>query len=274
MTRYRKQATPEQMAKAEAKRAKLRELAQAIGDMNDAQRQAMAARARIRTIEGHELSPANQCLVLMQCDAATVVGGFRQWKKAGRSVRKGESALGIWTPSGRGGAGEQPPAAAGEDTDNRPRFIFGNVFDITQTDPMEGDTPEALYQRAGDVLRSGERRRHADAVAAYAREALERARGAAITAALAQWEKDGKQDCGACGGAMTEFDARTKAAREAETMGLTYRSGRELWLSLPLPDGIASQHEAIPQAMHKAFREALEFEGFGNAIKRHWKYVD
>lgn len=97
---------------------------------------------------------------------------------------------------------------------------------------------------------------------------------AANAAGLAQWERDGKMDCGACGGAMLEFDARTKVAKAAEAAGLAYRSGTDVWLRLPLPDGVRSQHEAIPQAQHRAFRKTLTAAGFGKAIKRWWNYVD
>lgn len=104
--------------------------------------------------------------------------------------------------------------------------------------------------------------------------ALTRAAGAGRTAALAQWEKDGKQDCGACGGAMLQFDGRSLVAKRAEALGLAYRSGTEVFALLKLPEGIRSQHEAIQQEQYRAFRGALEFEGFGAAVKRFWTYVD
>jgi len=63
-----------------------------------------------------------------------MVGGFGQWLRAGRSVRKGESGLGIWVPIAKGKAGEEE---AGEGADGgRPRFLMGTVFDISQTDAL------------------------------------------------------------------------------------------------------------------------------------------
>src|SRR5262245_31491125 len=79
-------------------------------------RAALAVRAGIRTIEGRELSVFNQCLVVNQFAAVSIVGGFQQWKRAGRSVAKGARGLAIWVPTGRrAGAGEgQAEPAAGD----------------------------------------------------------------------------------------------------------------------------------------------------------------
>lgn len=107
-----------------------------------------------------------------------------------------------------------------------------------------------------------------------ARAALQAALNAATAAALQVWDRDEHQDRGSCGNAMLEFDARSTVAKVAEQMGLTYRSGRELWLNLPLPAGVRSQNADIPQEQKRAFRAALEAAGYGKAVKRFWTYTD
>ena len=120
-------ATPQQLERRKA----FRELAGRIGRMSPDERAALAARMpAIATIEGRALSPFNQCLLASQCPSATVVGGFRQWIKAGRAVRKGEHGFAIWVPTG------QRKADDAEDSDKL-GFILGTVFDVSQTQEIE-----------------------------------------------------------------------------------------------------------------------------------------
>lgn len=84
----------------------------------------------VPTCEGRALSPFNSCLILYQRPSASLVGGFQQWKRAGRAVRKGERGLGIWIPTAAKREGELDDS---EDV----RFLMGTVFDISQTDPLE-----------------------------------------------------------------------------------------------------------------------------------------
>lgn len=132
----RKAPTPEQKAAAKARRERIRVMMQNAAKMTDAERAALVP-AGIVTNEGRHLSPLNSVLVMMQLGAAaTIVGGFRQWKNAGRSVRKGEHGAGIYVPIA---AGRAEPTAADLEADSaggRPRFTIGTVFDITQTEPM------------------------------------------------------------------------------------------------------------------------------------------
>jgi hypothetical protein len=142
----RRAPTAEQKAKAAERRDRFRALAKAVAEMTDAERAALVDRCgAVVTIEGHPLSFFNNCLVLSQNPGASVVGGFAQWLRAGRAVRKGERGLGIWVPVGKSkgddalaaGAGEQTADADGNDGAGRPRFIMGTVFDIAQTDEVE-----------------------------------------------------------------------------------------------------------------------------------------
>ncbi len=132
-----RQATQEQQHAAAERRAKFRNLAKQLSAMPKAQREAIAAKLpAIATVEGRMLSPFNMCLVAAQFPAATVVGGFRQWLKAGRVVRKGEHGMCLWVPfmAKRGDAGAEQDQAeqAGE-----VKFGMGTVFDVSQTEPRE-----------------------------------------------------------------------------------------------------------------------------------------
>src|SRR5262245_3225473 len=143
----RREATPEQKAKAEERRAKFRKLAEQIAAMSDEQRAAMAERmGALVTIEGRSLSVHNSCLIGSQNPDATMVGGFNQWLRAGRAVRKGEHGLCMWAPTARtieaSEKAAEHKAATGEETGNlRANFIMVTVFDISQTDPTDEQRP-------------------------------------------------------------------------------------------------------------------------------------
>src|SRR5262245_1721270 len=146
----RREPTAEQKAKAAERRERFKALAKMVSAMPAEARAALAMRAGIRTIEGRELSIFNQCLVVNQLATASVVGGFHQWKRAGRSVVKGARGLAIWVPTGRGAGVEEGPAEAaagdvfslvdGPDSAGGAGergavrgFVIGTVFDISQT---------------------------------------------------------------------------------------------------------------------------------------------
>lgn len=143
----RKQPTREQKDAAKARREKFRAIVQRIAKMPDAERVALAGRLGvIATCEGHGLSLHNSCLLALQCPTATVVGGFQQWRKQGRCVRKGEHGHMIWVPINVQGPNSgaligdtpQPQDVDGKVTnrhDGEPvRFLIGTVFDISQTE--------------------------------------------------------------------------------------------------------------------------------------------
>ena len=143
----KKQATPEQKEAAEARRAKLRELCKRIADMDDAERVAMANRfGAILTCEGHPLSLHNTLLLIMQLETVSMIGGFQQWRAQGRFVRKGERALGIWIPTSR--KGEDAGGEDGDDEGGKQRFIFGSVFDVSQTDESSAEVTADLQEAA------------------------------------------------------------------------------------------------------------------------------
>lgn len=129
----RKEATPEQKEAAAARRAGIKQLCAIVKALPVEKRVLLAASYGIRSAEGRELSPFNQCLLVHQNSSVSIVGGFQQWKKLGRSVKKGERSLAIWVPCGKQ-AESANDAAANPDTDNDRFFILGSVFDITQTE--------------------------------------------------------------------------------------------------------------------------------------------
>ena len=121
---------------ATARRAMLTELAAKASLMTPEELKAFLP-VEVMTIEQKTLSLKNTYLVLHQLPTSTIVGGFDQWKRAGRSVKKGSKALGIWVPlKPRSSAASASPDAT---DDKKPafRFTFGNVFDISQTEPVQ-----------------------------------------------------------------------------------------------------------------------------------------
>ncbi len=135
--------TSQQKAAAQARRAQFRELCKKIDAMPEAERTAFAAKVLATTVEGHTLSFHNQMLIALQRDGVTLVGGYRQWSKAGRFVRKGEHGMMIWCAT-TARKEEKAEAEAG-DEEAKPGFIMGTVFDISQTEPMP--FPEALVEQ-------------------------------------------------------------------------------------------------------------------------------
>jgi N-terminal domain of anti-restriction factor ArdC len=130
--------TPEQKAKAEERRAKMRKLAKTVSEMTDEQRNAIVMRlGAIPTVEGRPLSAFNTCFLFHQLEGVSMVGGFQQWRNTGRQVRRGEHALAIWIPKGEKADDSKVAPEAGEV--DRPSFFLGNVFDISQTDAIPAE---------------------------------------------------------------------------------------------------------------------------------------
>jgi len=125
----KKHATESQKQAAKERREKLAAMAKQIAAMPPEDRAKLAAQG-VATIEGHALSLKNAMLLMMQRAQVSVVGGFQQWRQAGRVVRKGEKALALWIPVSRKETDE-----SGAETVN-PGFRIANVFDISQTEEI------------------------------------------------------------------------------------------------------------------------------------------
>ena len=128
---------------APSRRERMAELARRVAALSPEQRAAFAARSPVVTIEGHALSIRNTASLCLQLGpSVSVVGGYQQWRRAGRQVRRGEHGGLILIP-------RAPKAAEGdtESADNRDGgalyFIGGTVFDISQTDPIENQTEKS-----------------------------------------------------------------------------------------------------------------------------------
>jgi len=130
-------ATPEQRAHAEERRNRFRGLARQVAAMGPEARAELAARINPVTVEGRPLSLHNACLLASQLATVTLVGGFRQWRRAGRHVRKGEHGLALWIPRV---ASKEAPETDGEAEPGEVRFLIGTVFDVSQTEPDENGT--------------------------------------------------------------------------------------------------------------------------------------
>lgn len=127
--------TAAQKAAAAERRARMRLFAAKVAKMTPDERTALFQTHPVVTIEGKPLSLYNTCFILTQDERATVVGGFQQWRRAGRMVRKGERGLAIWFPRTRR---EDPDKQEGEMTegDLETKFMLGTVFDVGQTEEM------------------------------------------------------------------------------------------------------------------------------------------
>ena len=133
----KRQLTEEQQAARDQRRAGFRELAKKISKLNPEERAKLAAKMpALVTVAGHPLSAFNCCLVAYQFPNATIVGGFRQWIKAGRVVRKGQHGFSIYVPTGKKGDDTEPSEAETAESAGRPKFIAGTLFDVSQTDPL------------------------------------------------------------------------------------------------------------------------------------------
>ena len=128
----KRELTPDQIAKRDARRAAFKVLWKKVADMAPAQRLAETAQYRFTSCDGASYSGVNTLLIALQFRQATVLGGFRQWLKHGRAVRKGEHGISIWIPIGRKEKSVSQDGAESTSTD-KVGFSTGTIFDISQT---------------------------------------------------------------------------------------------------------------------------------------------
>ncbi|MCI0393196.1 MAG: ArdC-like ssDNA-binding domain-containing protein [Acidobacteria bacterium] len=157
-TKKRYQATDEQKAKAEARRAKFKELVKQVAEMTDEQRQELVNRiGAVPTCEGRALSFYNTCLLITQFPGVSLVGGFRQWLGQGRVVRKGETGLMIWFPQ----VSNRKQIAEGTADEADLHFYMGTVFDVSQTMELAADDDSVDEQLPTDAELANEIRQEA-----------------------------------------------------------------------------------------------------------------
>ncbi len=136
---------------AEERRAEADRLHESIADQLDALTSTEGWGAFLRLATGfHRYSLGNVLLILSQCPEATRVAGFRQWQARGRQVRKGERAIKIFGYSTKRIEAEDDAEDEGATT--RVYYPVLSVFDISQTDPIDGaeDAPELAPRLTGD----------------------------------------------------------------------------------------------------------------------------
>jgi len=120
----------------EAKKQKIIALRKMLSEMSEDQRQALAEKFGIVTVEGHPLTPYNQCFLIAQAPINfTIIGGYQQWRKAGRTVRKDEHGFLIFVPS-KLKNDENSEKVDDFILDEDVRFYSATVFDITQTEKI------------------------------------------------------------------------------------------------------------------------------------------
>lgn len=117
----------------QVKKEKIIRIRKTLSEMTEEQRQAVANKFSIVTVEGHLLTPHNQCFLVAQSEINfSIVGGFQQWKKAGRIVRKGEHGFLIFVPSKTKQENNSEMISDEEDV----HFFTATVFDISQTEAI------------------------------------------------------------------------------------------------------------------------------------------
>lgn len=111
------------------RKEKVKELRKRLANLSEEERQALANKGAIATLSGRVLSPYNTILVYLQSNGSTptVVGGYRQWRREGRQVVKGEHGYLIFFP-----VGEVKDEETG-DVIEPSKFYTTTVFDKSQT---------------------------------------------------------------------------------------------------------------------------------------------
>ena len=129
-----RRVTEEQKRASQEKREQFKALAARLASMSESEQSELCEKmGTVVNPEGKALSFKNSALCYMQRGPCTMVGGFLQWKKLGRSVRKGEIGLKIWIPvsfKDRGKAEHEETDSTGK----RQGFMIGTVFDVSQTE--------------------------------------------------------------------------------------------------------------------------------------------
>lgn len=120
------------MKQINERKEKFQKLAREFSQMSVEERVRVAEKMPlVFTIDGRALSQRNSVLLQMQTvRPVTIVGGYNQWRSAGRQVRSGEKALYMLAPSVR------QTQEGLEDT----YFVSVPVFDVAQTDARGEET--------------------------------------------------------------------------------------------------------------------------------------
>jgi N-terminal domain of anti-restriction factor ArdC len=120
------------------KKQKIQAIFQSVKDLTQDQKDQLMMQLSIKNPEGHFLS-GNNCLLLDRQAAMynpnisfSIVGGFNQWQKHNRKVKKGESGFYIAIPSKK--------QEKQSENNDEVFFFFKAVFDISQTEQISSES--------------------------------------------------------------------------------------------------------------------------------------
>ncbi len=118
----------------DAKKQKIQAIFQSVKDLTPEQKEQIILSMLVKNPEGHLLSGKNMLLLNRQAAiynpeiSFSVVGGFNQWQKHNRKVKKGESGFYIAIPSKK--------QEKQTETNDEVFFFFKAVFDVSQTEEL------------------------------------------------------------------------------------------------------------------------------------------
>lgn len=147
--------TAARQARREARKAQAAQLQAGIEQQVEALRESDRWRSFLNFASNfHPYSLNNVLLIMGQMPFATHVAGFRKWQSLGRQVRKGERSLKIFGFATKKVHGSPEDAEPNEDEVATKRHVYFpilSVFDISQTDPIEGmdQTPQFAVPLTG-----------------------------------------------------------------------------------------------------------------------------
>ena len=138
----------------EQRRAQMERLHESIGEQVEQLRESKAWEDMLAFMQAFRTySLSNMLLILSQLPEAAQVAGYGKWRKEfGRQVSKGQR--GIKIIGGRSAKVTETNEDTGEEEEkNTVRFFPCTVFDISQTEPVEGEAreiPELARKLTGD----------------------------------------------------------------------------------------------------------------------------
>ncbi len=138
-----KKLTAQQQVARDERRVKFRTLVEQLAAMTDEERAAKIGHLGFIKLSSKEAySPSNMMLIAFQSTGRatpTILGGFAEWMKQGRAVKKGEHGYMVWVPIGARKQGAVVVTKPGEpiEPETDIHFTTGTVFDISQTELKE-----------------------------------------------------------------------------------------------------------------------------------------
>jgi antirestriction protein ArdC len=126
------------------KKEKIQKLRTWLANLSDEQKAELIQKLGIVTVEGRPLSGRNQMILFAQNENVSVVAGYKQWQKAGKQVKKGETALIIFVPSVSKTKIEDSETKEGEaEEEENINFYPANVFDVSQVEDIQTEEEPA-----------------------------------------------------------------------------------------------------------------------------------